>query len=212
MSKSHEEIDRETLRLLGPARLAYFTPVREYPPLGDKKASTLLSVTAVMITCVSLFSSRLEMLLHGYDFLGWFTTVVLVSWFAVLLLCGWNAYVALTLPIPIPPLPDHEPQSLAFYKVIAATAPEDYEREVRGMSHGRALRDILHYNYSLATLSVAKFRAIQRSVRYLCIAFSLWIALMLLIAMCGKLHPEGHLPSKPSPGHAAPAHVGHGHS
>jgi hypothetical protein len=48
------------------------------------------------------------------------------------------------------------------------------------MSHRRALRDMLLYNYSLAVLSAETFR--YRAVRFLCLAFGCWIFLMLALA------------------------------
>jgi hypothetical protein len=176
------DADSETLQLLGPARLAYFTPVREYPPLGDKKAAMLLSVNAFMITVTLLFSHRMAELVHRVDPLAWAGRAVLVVWFACMLICAWNAFVALTLPIPSPDLPAHEPDSLAFFKNIAARRYGQYEEELRAMSHRRALRDMLHYNYSLAVLSAEKFRYIRRAVRYLCLAFGCWIFLMVALA------------------------------
>lgn len=201
---SLDDFDRETILLLGPARLAYFTPVREYPPLADKKASTLLSVTALMITVVTLFSARITLLVHDESVIGWLFKLLLVGWFVLMVGCAWNSFVALTLPIPNPQLREHEPKSLAFYKNIAPLPLRDYEREVRAMSHRRALRDILHYNYSLAVLSTDKFRFIKRSVDNLCLAFGVWIFLMLLLAI-GPRHDHDQATARPTGASLRPA-------
>ncbi len=196
-STQEEDLDRETEKLLGSARLAYFTPVREYPPLGDKKASTLLSVNAVMITVMTVFAPRWEQLVSGTDAVAWITGTVLVAWFFCMLLCAWKAFAALTYPIPLPEPDGEDHPSLAFFKIIAPLTPEKYEQLLRGMSHRRALRDILLYNYSLATLSIRKFKAIQQSVKFLCLAFLFWIMLMVLVAAGGK--KESSSPAKPEP-------------
>ena len=41
---------------------------------------------------------------------------------------------------------------------------DDYRERVKGLDHPRAVAAMLHYNYSLATLSVAKFRLVDRSI------------------------------------------------
>jgi hypothetical protein len=199
------DTDVDTLQLLGPARLAYFTPVREYPPLGDKKASTLLSVDALMITVTTLFSHRLADLIHGGDAAGWLTRGLLVVWFVLMLGSAWNAFVALTLPIPNPELPGHEPNSLAFFKNIAALPLAAYEQELRRMTHRRALRDMLHYNYSLAILSVDKFHYIQRAVKFLCLAFGCWVFLMLALAGGSQGAIAGAGTASKAPPSASPA-------
>ena len=48
----------------GAARLAFFTPVREYPPLADRKASVLLAANGLMVTVLLTFSGAIEVDRH----------------------------------------------------------------------------------------------------------------------------------------------------
>jgi hypothetical protein len=173
--------DREIERLLGPARLAYFTPVREYPPLGDRKAVALLAAFGLMTTVLLVFAGRIgAMVERGWGSpLAWLAGAILAALVSLVMVGARYAFAALVLPIP--PMPD----SLAFYPHIAALTADEYRRRVLALDHPRALRHMLHYNYSLATLSVAKFRLVERSFRCVRATFELWIALLVLIAARG---------------------------
>jgi Family of unknown function (DUF5706) len=191
-----DESAREPSDLLGAGRLAFSTPVREYPPLADKKATTLLAVIGVMVTVVTLFSQSLDAHVEGAGAIVWLTRAVLLAWFVLALLCAWHAYVCLTLSMPH--RSGQEPHSLAFYQNIAELPPAAYEREVREMSHSRALRDMLVYEYTVASLSAAKFRSIERSVRFLCLAFGVWIILMLLLVFSPTSDPGPSAMTQPA--------------
>ena len=160
----------------GSARLAYFTPVREYPPLADRKASVLLAAYGLMVTVLLIFSKPLEKVLSGPDRRStWLVVAVLMPLGTLILLGAWNAFRALTRPIP--PMP----HSMAFYPHIASHPLETYREKVRGFDHSQAVVEMLHYNYSLATLSVLKFRLVDRSIAYGRGTFVLWILLLVLV-------------------------------
>jgi hypothetical protein len=169
--------DPEVVRLLGPARLAYFTPVREYPPLGDRKALTLLTLVGLMITVMSLFAGEVHAVLQGDRVIKWMAVVVGLSWFALLILGAYYAFLALTRPIP-PMGP-----CVAYYQDIAAMSLSTYREILEGLSHRGAMRAILTYNYSIAALSEEKFRLIRKSILCLCLALPLWMLLMLVISL-----------------------------
>jgi hypothetical protein len=168
--------DAETARLLGPARLAYFTPVREYPPLGDRKSVMILSLCGLMVTVTCLFQKDIVALLAGSAAERLAVVLVGASWLASVLLAAGFGFQALVRPIPA------MGACTAFYKTIAARSLADYRRALGALSHGDAMRDILHYNYSIAVLSTEKFRLIRKSVVCLCLAIALWMMLMILIA------------------------------
>jgi Family of unknown function (DUF5706) len=160
----------------GAARLAFFTPVREYPPLSDRKASVLLAADGLMVTALVTFSGSIEKILTGSD--RWASVpllTVLIALAALILLGAWYAFLSLTRPIP--PMPD----SMAFYPHIAAMTLEGYRSSVLDLDHPRAVRAMLDYNYSLATLSVEKFRLVDRSLALVRSTFALWTFLLLLI-------------------------------
>ena len=162
----------------GAARLAFFTPIREYPPLADRKASVLLAAYGLMVTALLTFSGAIEEIISGpHPILAYLMTAVLLPLSALILLGAWNAFLALTRPIP--PMPD----SLAFYPHIASRPLDAYREGVRDLDYDAAIRAILHYNYSLATLSVAKFRLVDRSIGYARLTSKLWMLFLLMIVL-----------------------------
>jgi hypothetical protein len=172
--------DREAGALLGPARLAFFTPVREYPPLGDRKAAVLVGANGLMFSVLLSFTGPIGRVVEGPHPWEARLVVAVLTPLAVLLLLGtWFAFRALTRPIP--PMP----ASLAYFPDIAALTPQEYRRRVLELDYRRAVRDMLHYNYSLAVLSVQRFRLVERSISCARATFELWVVLMLLIAVFG---------------------------
>jgi hypothetical protein len=177
-----ETVAKEVARLLGPARLAYFTPVREYPPLGDRKAVALLAADGLMTTVLLSFSGRIAAILGGglarWD--AWAVAAVLAAIVSLTLVGAWHAFAALTMPVP------SMPTSLAYFPHIAALSREEYRGLVLGFDHRRAMRDMLNCNYSLAVLSAAKFRRVERSFACVRYTFELWIVLLVLVSTRGS--------------------------
>lgn len=160
---------------LGPIRLALFTPVREYPPLADRKASALLAAFGLMSTVLLFFTDRFRTILTERGYLGDLLVFIPLAPLVVLITVGsWFAIRALMRPAP--PMPE----SMANYPHIVGLGREAYRDRVRGMSYDEVLRDMLHYNYSVASLSAVKFRALDRSLRCLRLSFALWAVLMAL--------------------------------
>ena len=152
--------------LLGALRLAFFTPVREYPPLSDKKAMILLAVTSLMITVLLAFSKTLiEILSTESPTFVVLTSVLLVPLVVLVLVAAWFAFESLYFPIPA------MPDSLAFYTHIMKRSSDEYRAQVLSLDYRRSIEAILHYNYSLATLSALKFQYINWS--FLCVRYAL---------------------------------------
>jgi hypothetical protein len=163
---------------LGSARLAYFTPVREYPPLADRKSSVLLAAYGLMVTVLLTFSGPIEKIIDGTRPWAVLLLLAILLPLSILILIGaWNAFRALTRPIP--PMPD----SLAFYPHIARNTAEDYARRVKELDPVQSVEAMLHYNYSLATLSVEKFRLVERSLACARATSKLWAILLLTIVL-----------------------------
>lgn len=155
--------------LLGALRLALCTPVREYPPLGDRKAVSILSINSLMLTVVVFFSGELTAHLHNDTLLAAAESVAAVVGFAISAFAACLfAFRALVLPMP--PMPD----GLAFYKHIAARSFETYKAEVYATDDRTILRQMLDYNYTLSILSREKFRLIGQSIRFSRLAFILF--------------------------------------
>lgn len=162
----------------GASQLAFYTPVREYPPLADRKASVLLAANGLMVTVLLTFSGAIESIFTGPNRIPVFLMAGILGPLSVLILLGaWNAFRALTRPIP--PMPD----SLAFYPHIAARSLGDYVGVMEGLDADRAVVAMLHYNYTIATLSVAKFRLVERSLACARATFELWMVLLLIIVL-----------------------------
>jgi hypothetical protein len=77
------------------------------------------------------------------------------------------------------------PTSLVVFRDIARRLFEEYEREVRGLSHAQAFIDMLRYNHVVATLGVAKFRLVNRALAVLRVAIPLWMLVLLVLAIGG---------------------------
>jgi Family of unknown function (DUF5706) len=163
---------------LGAARLAYFTPVREYPPLADRKSSVLLAAYGLMVTVLLTSSMPIDSILTGPKVWASALLLAILTPLSILILLGaWYAFRALTRPIPA------MPESLAFYPHIARNSAEEYSRRVKELDQVRAVEAMLHYNYSLATLCVEKFHLVERSITCARATFEMWVILLLMIVL-----------------------------
>lgn len=163
---------------LGALRLALCTPVREYPPLGDRKAVSLLGMNSLMVSVLLFFSNKIVGLVDSEGTLRVVVSLALLIPLAVLALmgCVW-AFRALTLPMPA------SPKGLAFYSHIGALDLDDYRRRVWEVDRERVLDDMIHYNYTLSVLALAKFRLIDRSIRTSRVVFLLFGAMLLNLVL-----------------------------
>ena len=176
MKDPRDEIER----LSGAARLAYFAPVQQYPPLADRKGSFLLTASGLLITILFLFSSALGRMMHNQNGMISMGILLLLGFLAILLLiCGWNAWMSFTAPIP--PMP----ASLANFRDIARGSIDEYSSRLREMAHAQAIRDMLNYNYSLAMQGATKFRYVQRAMGCFKVALVLWMIVVMLITIAG---------------------------
>ncbi len=164
--------------LLAAARLAYHTPVREMPPLADRKASAILAANGLLISILLLFYQVLGSGLSGKSIWLLMTANTVAVLMTTLLFLGTGiAFTALMLSIP--PMPP----SLALFSDIAGYSLEDYRQKMREMTHRQALEGMLHYNYSLSVLSARKFMLVERAMTCLRWAFLLWLSLLPFIAL-----------------------------
>ena len=172
--------ENEMRRIAGIARLAYFTPVHQHPPLADRKAAFLLTASGIIITVLLIFSGPIERLVRSPYWLA--SALLLVLLFALLgamLIGAWYSWRAFGLRIP--PMPT----SHAFFNDIARESFEEYARKVKSMDHHQAVREMLHYNYSLAQQAAIKFRLVNRAFACFRIVIVLWLFLLLMISLAG---------------------------
>lgn len=171
----------DAAEFLGPARLAFFTPVREYPPLADRKAASLLTANGLLGTVAFFFDGPIGGIVDGDNvMIAWGASITLLVLRLSLLAGAWLALEALALPIP--PMPD----SLAFYPHIARLTPDEYRARVLAVDYAGGIRDMLHYNYSLADQANRRFRIVGRSIHCLEIAFATWAIMMAMVVLTSR--------------------------
>ena len=166
--------------IVGPARLAYFTPVNEQPTLADRKAMFILAASGLMASVLLFFSHSLSALARAGGTAASVLVLALLGCVGVLVVvAAVVAYYAYTRSLP--PMPD----TLAFFRNVAARPRDGYHAEMLALDHPTALRGMLHYNYSVASLAALKFRLVNRSLRCLRVAIPLWMVLLLALAVWG---------------------------
>jgi hypothetical protein len=172
--------DARLAAVLGPARLAYFTPVHDQPILADRKAMFILGSSGLMVSVLLFFSQSLERLVRSGAPPASLAVVALVACVAALVLAAavmaYRGYIR-----PLPPMPD----TLAFFRSVAARGPREYQAAILSLDHPAALRGMLHYNYSVASQAAQKFHLVNRSLACLRVAIPLWMILLLVLAVWG---------------------------
>lgn len=170
--------------IAGPTRLAYFTPINEQPSLADRKAMFILAASGLMASVLLYFSNPLGALLNAGGATTAAASVALVCVGGLVLISAATAYRAYTRRLPT------MPTTLAFYREVAEPSAEEYSHQMRTLDHPAALRAVLHYNYSVATLAASKFRLVNRSLKYLRVAIPLWMVLLLVLALWRSSYPQ----------------------
>jgi len=166
-------------RLLGAARLAFYSPVVQQPSLADRKARFLLTVTGLLATTMFLFVPQTKAIISGPDrALGLILAVLSSALVGLLLGVAKYAYSAYVTSMPSQP-------ELTFFRHIADRDVDQYALELRGASLREAIEAILCYNHAAAIQAVAKYRRVDRAQVYLRLAIPSWMAAMAIIALCG---------------------------
>jgi hypothetical protein len=170
----------ELATVLGPARLAFFTPVFEQPTLADRKAMFILGASGLLVTVLMFFAPPLQSLArYAGRPAGVILMVAVLCVIALVLTAAVMAYIAYTRPLP--PMPP----TLALFREVSAREADAYVAAMYALDHRRAMRDMLHYNYSIATQAAGKFRLVNRSLACLRFAIPLWMMLLLVLAVWG---------------------------
>jgi hypothetical protein len=161
------------------AGIAYFAPLYEHVTLADRKAAFFLSAGGLMLTVLGFFSGHVE---HVVAAGGWRATALVTELTAVIvlvLIAGVLSYLAYRRPL------GSTPPSLIAFREIARRSFDEYERDVRGLTHAQAFIAMLRYNYVIAALGVAKFRLVNRALAILRVAIPLWMLVLLTLAIDG---------------------------
>ena len=179
MVDAHGNGDSRAAAVLGPARLAYFTPVHEQPTLADRKAMFILGASGLMASVLLFFSHSLGSLARAGGALASLAVLLLLGVAALVVVAAVVAYYAYTRPLPA------MPDTLAFFRDVGSRTPEQYRAQMLALDHTAALRGMLHYNYSVASQAAHKFRLVNRSLACLRVAIPLWMVLLLALAVWG---------------------------
>ena len=164
--------------LLGAARLAFYTPVLDQPSLADRKATFLLTMTGLVATTLFLFVPQAAAVISGPNRITGLTLAVLSSVLVGLLLgAARYAYSGYVSPMAGSPNP-------TFFRHVAGQDLPQYIDELRGASLRSAVEAILHYNHAAATQAANKYRSVDRAQWYMRLAIPVWMAAMLMIALC----------------------------
>jgi hypothetical protein len=165
--------------LSAPLTLALGTPLREYPPLADRKAGALLTANGLILSVVVFLGGSIAELAHGSAIARWLIVAMVGALVVLVITGGCWAYTCIVTPLPSPP------NSLAFFRHIASLSREQYLQTMGQIDYQRVLADVLHFNYSLAVQSARKFARVNRSVRCFQVALGLWLAILTAAALGG---------------------------
>jgi len=165
------------VRHLDPAAaLAFRTPLQEPPLSADGKAAAVLTLLGLMFTITGRFAAQLGEILWKRS---WQQPVGLIL-MAGFVLCALAAVVQAFRTIS-PRFPK-VPPSLAFFGDIVRLSREEYIARVESLTPQQALEQMLHYNHTVSTICVEKFRQLRRGLKFFETSFAFWCILMLLIA------------------------------
>lgn len=177
---STHNIDPELLKVLGPARLAFCTPVHEAGILADRKAAFLLTACGLMLTILFFFIPEVVQVRQSRPLLGGSMLAMLAVLLVLVLLSAVSAYLGYVAPMP------ELPESLVHYQSVGRRGGDDYRQQMKDLSHSRALLEMLQYNHAVARQSMLKFRRVNHTLRCFHIVIPLWMLLLLVIAATGS--------------------------
>jgi hypothetical protein len=170
--------DPEIEAVVGPARLAYFTPNSEFPILADRKAAFLLTASGLILTVLFFLLDPIMSIVRGPErTLAGVTALLLVAVAGFVVNGARLAYKAFILPIP------EMPECLAFFRHIAQNPFEWYDQQIKSLTHPQALRMILHYNHHAARQAAGKFSLVDRSLKSIRLAILLWMLLLMIVSL-----------------------------
>ena len=170
--------DADYRAILGPARLAYFSELTDYPILADRKAAFILTTAGLLVTVLLFFLETIAALLRGPNVVrGVVLSALLIGLLALLGVAARAAFASYVMLLPA------MPRSLAFFRHIATVSLERYTADMMAMDHPAAVEAMLHYNYSVAVTAAAKFRLVGRGLRCMRVAIPLWMMVLLLLAV-----------------------------
>lgn len=167
-------------RVIGPGRLAFFTPITEQPILADRKATFILAMAGLMVTVLMFFLTSIVKLVHSPVLPLRAGSIAMLGVLLLLLLLAvqwaYRGYVLAAKPVD---------SSLAFYRNVGAGPIERYQAAMERLGYPDALRAVLLYNHAVAVQALGKYRHANRALRCMRWAIPIWMLLLIVIAVWG---------------------------
>jgi hypothetical protein len=164
----------------GATRFASFTPMNDQPGLADRKATFVIGAAGLLLSTMMFLIMPLEQFVRPGFWPG--LTLVLAFCLACVTLLGIRiAYRCYTLPVPV-----REANPL-FFQNIAAAQESAYGASLASASERDALRNVLDFNHTMATLGLAKYRLAGQALLCLRVAIPMWMLLLIVLTLRGSL-------------------------
>jgi hypothetical protein len=175
-----ERIDHDDRPGVGAIRFASFTPMCDQPALADRKATFVIGAGGLLLSTAMFFAMPLGQFVRPGFWPG--ATLVLAFCVACVTLLGIRiAYRCYTMPVPA-----RDANPLFFQNIAAADAP-GYAASLEAATERDALRNVLDFNYTMATLGLAKYRLAGQALLCLRVAIPLWMLLLIVLTVRGTL-------------------------
>ena len=164
----------------GAMRFASFTPMCDQPGLADRKASFVIGAGGLLLSTTMFLIMPLDQFVRPGLWAG--LTLVLAFCLACVTLLGVRiAYRCYTLPVPVR---DGNP---LFFQNIAQGSESTYGAALERATERDALRKVLDYNYTMATLGLAKYRLAGQALLCLRVAIPMWMLLLVVLTVRGTI-------------------------
>ena len=158
------------------ARFAAFAPMNDQPALADRKATFVIAAGGLLLSTTLLLITPLGQYVRP-EFWPSLTLGLAFALTCVLLIGIRIAYRCYAMPVPV------RPANPLFFQNIAAGSMPNYADTLRAATDRDALRDVLDYNYTMASLGLVKFRLAGQALLCLRVAIPLWMLLLIVITV-----------------------------
>lgn len=162
-------------RLDPQAALAFRTPLQEHVASADGKAAGCLTLLGLMFTVLARLGNTLGDAMAAGGPTRWLVVTLLAGFAGLALGTVVQAFRTIS-----PRFPKAEP-SLAFFGDIARLDRAEYVRRVLALSADEAVRHVLAYNHTTATIVVRKFDQLHLGQKLFKLAVACWLPLVVFL-------------------------------
>lgn len=158
------------------AALAFRTPLREYVPAADTKATAMLTGLGLMFTLLARYDKAIGRLLEQENWETWLFVAFILGFSILAIMAILRCFQTIFPRFP------KAPPSLAFFADIARLTREEYIESVSGLNHREAIDQMLQYNHTLANICVVKYSVLAKAVYDFKVSLAIWVVLMLFLS------------------------------